>query len=85
MFFSHGGTPNIASVIPVMDHLNEHLAMAAVSQKYDPAIRAAVTIRKKTLNQYYDQLDHSDLYRIAMGTCACIFMSKTQGANSFYF
>jgi hypothetical protein len=51
-----------------MDHLDEHLATAAVSPKYDPAIRLAVTMGKKTLNRYYDRTDHSELYRIAMGT-----------------
>jgi hypothetical protein len=45
-----------------MDHLDEHLTSAAVSQKYDPAIRAAVTIGKKTLNCYYDCTDHLELY-----------------------
>jgi hypothetical protein len=49
-----------------MDHLDEHLASASVNQKYDPAIRAAVAIGKKTLNRYYDRTDHSELYRIAM-------------------
>jgi hypothetical protein len=68
LFFSRGGTPNIASVIPAMDHLDEHLASAAISPKYDPAIRAAVTIGKKTLNRYYDRTDHLELYQIAMGT-----------------
>jgi hypothetical protein len=49
-----------------MDHLDEHLASASVNQKYDPAIRAAVAIGKRTLNRYYDRTDHSELYRIAM-------------------
>jgi hypothetical protein len=49
-----------------MDHIDEHLASASISQKYDPAIRAAVAIGKKTLNRYYDWTDHSELYRIAM-------------------
>jgi hypothetical protein len=52
-----------------MDHLDEHLASAAVSRTYDPAIRAAVGMGKKTLNRYYDQTDQSELYRIAMGMC----------------
>jgi hypothetical protein len=52
-----------------MDHLDEHLASAALNNKYDPAIRAAVAIGKRTLNRYYDQTDHSELYRIAMGMC----------------
>jgi hypothetical protein len=62
LFFLHGGTPNIASVIPAMDHLDEHLALAVINHKYDPAIRAAIAIGKKTLNWYYDQMDHSELY-----------------------
>jgi hypothetical protein len=33
-----------------MDHIDEHLASASISQKYDPAIRAAIAIGKKTLN-----------------------------------
>jgi hypothetical protein len=73
LFFSHGGTPNVASVIPAMDHLDEHLTLAAVSQKYDPEIRAVVIIGKKTLNYYYDPTDHLELYRIAMGMS--LFMS----------
>ena len=51
-----------------MDHINEHLALVSVNQNYDPGIRAAITIGKKTLNRYYDWIDHSELYRIAMGT-----------------
>jgi hypothetical protein len=60
-----------------MDHLDEHLATAASSHKYDTAIRAAVTIGKKTLNRYYDRTDQSDMYRIAMSTSlySCIFES----------
>ena len=52
-----------------MDHLDEHLVTAASSQKFDPAIRAAITIGKKTLNQYYDRTDYSELYKIVMGKC----------------
>jgi hypothetical protein len=66
LFFSRDGTPSIASVIPVMDHLDEHLATAATSNEYGAAIKAAVAIGKTTLNRYYDQTDHSELYRIAM-------------------
>jgi hypothetical protein len=68
LFFSYGGTPNIAFIIPAMDHLDEHLASATTSHKYDPSIRAAIAIEKKTLNRYYDQTDHMELYCIAMGT-----------------
>ena len=54
-------------MIPVIDHLNEHLASAAVSQKYNHVIRAAILIGKRTLNQYYDRTDQSELYQIAIG------------------
>jgi hypothetical protein len=67
LFFLRSGTPNIASVIPAMDHLNEHLASTVINHKYNPAIRAAIIIGKKTLNQYYNRTDHSKLYQIAMG------------------
>jgi hypothetical protein len=67
MFFSQG-TPSIATVIPAMDHIDEHLAMAATNCIYPLAIKAAIAIGKKTLNRYYNQTDHSEIYRIAMGT-----------------
>jgi|SRR5216684_7333079 len=67
LFFSYGGTPNVASVIPAMDHLNKYLILAAISPKYDPAIRAAVAMGKKNLNHYYDHTDHLELYCITMG------------------
>ena len=66
LFFSHASTSNISSMIPAMDHIDEHLASAAISLKYDISIRAALSIEKKTLNQYYDQTDHLELYRITM-------------------
>jgi hypothetical protein len=50
-----------------MDHIDEHLATAAVNRKYCLAIKAALAIGKKTLNRYYDKTDHSEIYRIAMG------------------
>jgi hypothetical protein len=57
-----------------MDHIDEHLASASVNLKYDPAIRAALGIGKRTLNRYYSRTDQSELYRIAMGTCKLSFM-----------
>ncbi len=52
-----------------MDHIDEHLATAAVGRQYSLAIKAALAIGKKTLNRYYDKTDHSEVYRIAMGMC----------------
>jgi hypothetical protein len=51
-----------------MDHIDEHLATAAIDNKYPLAIKAALAIGKKTLNRYYDKTDHSEVFRIAMGT-----------------
>ena len=50
-----------------MDHIDEHLATAAVDNKYPLAIKAALAIGKKTLNRYYNKTDHSEVFRIAMG------------------
>jgi hypothetical protein len=59
-----------------MDHLDEHLASATLSHKYNPVIRVAIGMGKKTLNQYYDQTDHLELYWIAMGTFIHVFLGK---------
>jgi hypothetical protein len=50
-----------------MDHINEHLATAATSNLYCVAIKAALAIGKKTLNHYYNKMDHSEVFQIAMG------------------
>src|SRR5271154_3203981 len=50
-----------------MDHIDEHLATAAIDNKSPLAIKAALAIGKKTLNRYYDKTDHSEVFRIAMG------------------
>jgi hypothetical protein len=50
-----------------MDHIDEHLATAALSADYPRSIKAALAIGKTTLNRYYNKTDHSEIYRIAMG------------------
>ena len=65
LFFSRE-TPNLAKVIPAMDHIDKHLATAATRGQYRPAIQAALTVGKKLLNKYYAATDHSEMYRIAM-------------------
>ena len=68
LYFSCG-TPNLATVIPAMDHIDKVLATAADNSfKLSPAIRAALAIGKTTLNKYYNLTDQSEVYRIAMGT-----------------
>jgi hypothetical protein len=64
-FFSRG-TPNLAMVIPAMDHIDEILTSQAVSWQYDAPIRAALAMGKRTLNRYYTLTDMSEVYRIAM-------------------
>ena len=44
-----------------MDHIDEHLALASVNQNYDPVIRAAIAIGKKTLNRYYGMIGWTTL------------------------
>ena len=50
-----------------MDHIDMHLATMAKNLAYPISIRAALAIGKKTLNQYYNKTDYSEVYRIAMG------------------
>jgi hypothetical protein len=65
LFFSRS-TPNLATVIPAMDHIDAHLATASQDLDYSPAIRASVALGKTHLNKYYDMTDYSEVYRIAM-------------------
>ena len=51
-----------------MDHINEHLTTAAINPHYSLAIKAALAIKKKALNRYYNKTDQSEVFRIAMGT-----------------
>ncbi|KAL1937246.1 hypothetical protein VTO73DRAFT_13915 [Trametes versicolor] len=65
-FFSHQGHPNLSSVIPAMDRIDEALAGDAINLKFRPSVRVAAALGKKTLNKYYKSTDDSELYRIAM-------------------
>jgi len=67
LFFSRD-TPSLSTVIPAMDHIDEYLATASQNLDYSQAIRAALALGKRTLNRYYDKTDHSEVFRIAMGT-----------------
>ncbi|KAI5985181.1 hypothetical protein EDD15DRAFT_2113745, partial [Pisolithus albus] len=66
LFFSCG-TPNLAMVIPAMDYIDKVFTTGMLDEeRFDPSIRAAVGLTKKTLNKYYSLTDTSDLYRIVM-------------------
>ncbi|TFY74982.1 hypothetical protein EWM64_g9031 [Hericium alpestre] len=64
-FFSRG-TPNLATVIPAMDHIDFWLTTDACDSKYHLAIWASLNVAKCTLNCYYTMTDLSEVYRIAM-------------------
>jgi hypothetical protein len=67
LFFSRS-TPSLAAVIPAMDHIEEVLNGLEENPEYDVAIQEAVSIARKTLNQYYSLTDSSDVYRISIST-----------------
>jgi hypothetical protein len=50
-----------------MDHIDEQLSDYSLTQHFEPAIRAALGLAKKTLNHYYNLTDDAEVYRIAMG------------------
>lgn len=67
LFFSRD-FPNLPTVIPIMDHIDQVLTTASVDKKtFTPAVRAALRTARHTLNRYYQLTDDSDVYRIAMG------------------
>ena len=67
LFFSCAA-PNLATVIPAMDHINEKLTNDSINHtKYKASIWASLNLAKKTLNCYCNMMDSSEVYRIAMG------------------
>ncbi|KZV99872.1 hypothetical protein EXIGLDRAFT_582092, partial [Exidia glandulosa HHB12029] len=65
LYFSRS-TPNLATVIPAMDHIDRVLSTQSLTTSFNPAIRASLMLAKRTLNRYYSATDWSDVYRIAM-------------------
>ncbi|KAI0653751.1 hypothetical protein C8Q70DRAFT_881642, partial [Cubamyces menziesii] len=66
LFFSRD-TPNLAMVIPAMDHIDMYLTNCTrAGNNLSPSISSALRLAKKTLNQYYKLSDMSATYRIAM-------------------
>jgi hypothetical protein len=67
LFFSRS-TPNLATVIPAMDVIDEQLTNDSLNRtRFDVSIRASLGVAKRTLNRYYNMTDWSEVYRIAMG------------------
>ncbi|KAG1733064.1 uncharacterized protein EDB91DRAFT_1039044, partial [Suillus paluster] len=65
LFFSRS-TPNLTTVIPAMDLIDKKLTTLSLDEKFLPSIHTAVGLAKKTLNHYYELMDWSEVYRIAM-------------------
>ncbi|KAG2030878.1 hypothetical protein BDR03DRAFT_811169, partial [Suillus americanus] len=66
LYFSRS-TPNLAMVIPTMDHIDSVFTNGIIKRDtLEPAIRAALSLAKRTLNRYYSLTNSSKVYRIAM-------------------
>jgi hypothetical protein len=76
LFFSRG-IPNIATVIPAMDHIDEVLECSASDAEFSTPIKAALIMGRKTLNRYYSSANLSEVYRIAMGASLSNFLSSS--------
>ncbi|KAI0349629.1 hypothetical protein OH77DRAFT_1499485 [Trametes cingulata] len=67
LFFSRD-TPNLAMVIPAMDHIDTGLTNHSHDNSvYEPCIRSALRLTKKMPNRYYRISDMSATYCITMG------------------
>ena len=59
-------TPNLATVIPTMDVIDERLTSDSLNcLKYDASIHTSLGLTKKTLNQYYNMTDWLEVYHVA--------------------
>lgn len=56
------------TVIPTMDIIDEKLTTDSLNHlSFEAPICATLGLAKKTLNQYYEKTDSSELYQITMG------------------
>jgi hypothetical protein len=72
--------PNLARVIPVMDHIEEMLSTRSLDMSNDPAIRTALTIARKTAESLVcDEFERS--YNHTNETDIKIIDSNTEGST----
>jgi hypothetical protein len=83
LFFSCG-TPNLAMVIPAMNHIDRVLATTSDSLRFSLSIRAALVIGKNTINRYYNKTDHSETYHITMSMYYSYLCTFTNRFISFF-
>ncbi|KAL4080626.1 hypothetical protein J3A83DRAFT_4055157, partial [Scleroderma citrinum] len=65
LFFSYS-TPNLAIVIPMMNHINQELKTYSHDWNYLLFICSSITLAKWTLNYHYSCTDTSEVYQIVM-------------------
>ncbi|KIK31888.1 hypothetical protein CY34DRAFT_31842, partial [Suillus luteus UH-Slu-Lm8-n1] len=70
LFFSCS-TPNLATVIPAMDLIDKKLTTYSQDLQILLSICAAIGLSKRTLSRYYQLMDTSEVYRIAMVLHPC--------------
>ncbi|KAG2343373.1 hypothetical protein BDR05DRAFT_839509, partial [Suillus weaverae] len=71
-------TPNLATIIPAIDHINEILISHKSDESLNSSVCAALSLGKKTLDQYYSLTDSSEVYWIAMVLHLCHKLSYFQ-------
>ena len=77
LYFSCG-TPNLATVLPAMDHIDMVFTNATLwISKNHPAVHAAIQTAKHTLNKYYSLTDASELYWIMISLYIFLYYSPT--------
>ena len=54
--------------------MRDELQAVVDNYKYSPAVRAAVKLGSSLLEKYDVLIDHSDVYRIAMGTVSLLLV-----------
>ncbi|KAG2050354.1 hypothetical protein BDR06DRAFT_891921, partial [Suillus hirtellus] len=79
-FFSRA-TPNLATIIPAIDHIDEILTSHESDKSLNGSVRAALSLGKKTLDQYYSLTDSSEVYQITMVLHLCHKLSYFQTAG----
>ncbi|KAF8236638.1 hypothetical protein L208DRAFT_1176013, partial [Tricholoma matsutake] len=73
--------PNLATVIPAMDYINDCLTAHLKNHALSPTIKASLGLGKRTLNCYYSLTDSSEVYRIAMVLHPCHKLKYFEKAN----
>ncbi|KIY47626.1 hypothetical protein FISHEDRAFT_16542, partial [Fistulina hepatica ATCC 64428] len=66
LHFSYANAPNLATVIPAIDKINNVFTDTIWNIKISTGIHSAICLSKCKLNNYYSATDASNMYHIAM-------------------